>query len=442
MTIKPRWLLILVVILGFLLRLQGLHQSLWLDEAIGALAEKNNSLITLITKYAVLDFHPPLYQLVLKLWTDIFGYSEVALRLPSVIFSSFTGLFIFGIAKRYFNLKIALVATLLWEINPLSIYYGQEARMYSLAAFAITSAVYFFLAKKWLWYFLFLAIGLYSDYVPFLMLPIFFLASKNKQQFILYHIAFIIFLLPLIPLLFVQLHSGLSLASSVPLWAKVVGGFDLKALPLTLVKFIVGRITIDNKIVYGIVFGSVSLYALFLLARAKKIAFLVWWLVLPLVLGFLLSFKIPIFSYFRFLFVLPAFCLLLASGVGKNKYFALMIVAIFFVSIAYFKLTPSQQREDWRSAVNYIKSNRGVVLMPSLAQSAPLNYYDSILPIFDKNNLPTKLTPHVFLIRYVQELFDPQDIERKYLETKGYEPVDQKWFNGVWIWQYAKLATQ
>ena len=32
------------------------------------------------------DFHPPLYYLVLKAWSSVFGYSEFSLRLPSVIF--------------------------------------------------------------------------------------------------------------------------------------------------------------------------------------------------------------------------------------------------------------------------------------------------------------------------------------------------------------------
>ena len=62
-------------------------QSLWLDEAISANVAKNNSYHQIVNGFSKLDFHPPGYYFALKTWADIFGYSEVSLRLPSVIFT-------------------------------------------------------------------------------------------------------------------------------------------------------------------------------------------------------------------------------------------------------------------------------------------------------------------------------------------------------------------
>ena len=78
--------MIATLIFSFLLRIINLNQSLWLDEAIGALVVKDMNFIDIATKFAVADNHPPLYYLMLSLWTSIFGYSEISLRMPSVFF--------------------------------------------------------------------------------------------------------------------------------------------------------------------------------------------------------------------------------------------------------------------------------------------------------------------------------------------------------------------
>ena len=76
---------ILYLFIGaFIMRLIGLDQSLWLDEATTAVAVQTHSFWNIVTQFSPSDFHPPLYYLVMKIWTGIFGYSEVALRMSSV----------------------------------------------------------------------------------------------------------------------------------------------------------------------------------------------------------------------------------------------------------------------------------------------------------------------------------------------------------------------
>src|SRR3990170_4981166 len=75
----------LILIAGLILRLFKLDQSLWLDEAINVTFVKNLNLHSLIFDYSVGDFHPPLYHIMMRGWVLLFGTSEIAVRLPSVI---------------------------------------------------------------------------------------------------------------------------------------------------------------------------------------------------------------------------------------------------------------------------------------------------------------------------------------------------------------------
>jgi uncharacterized membrane protein len=400
--------MIFVLILAFALRIINLSQSLWLDEAITALTVKNYDFINIITGFAKGDFHPPLYYLILKFWTNLFGYSEIALRMPSVIFGVLTVFFVYKLGGKK--------AALLMAVNPLAVYYSQEARMYSLAAFAVTAAVYFFQNKRYFLWGLFFLIGLYSDYLVWFMIPVFIL--KNKKSLLI-----VLILFPLIFLLKEQLNLA-TLSDSA--WLQVIGGLDPKSVPLVLVKFVFGRISAGY-------FAIISVIYLWFLSNAKN-RFNWLWLGLPILIGFILSFKIPVFVYFRFLFVLPAFVLLLAEGTPKNIKFIIFITIISVISLGIFNFNSRFQREDWRAVVNYIKNNK--VFMPSRAQDAALKYYSPNIIINDVNNITLGQEKTIYLVRYVQEIFDQRDFLRRVLELSGYIKAEEKVFNGVVVWKY------
>ena len=79
------WLLIILAV-GFWIRLVGLNQSLWLDEAIEWWAVTSFSLKQLLFGYMAGDFNPPGHHLLLWFWVRIFGDAEISLRFPSVLF--------------------------------------------------------------------------------------------------------------------------------------------------------------------------------------------------------------------------------------------------------------------------------------------------------------------------------------------------------------------
>lgn len=432
-------MIVLILLLGFLLRLINLNQSLWLDEAITALAVRDNTLWEITTKYSPGDFHPPLYYLVVKTWANIFGYSEISLRMPSVIFGTLTILFVFLIGKKLWSKKVGIVAGLFLALNPLAVYYSQEARMYSLETLLVSASVWAFIKEKWLWFVIFFSLALYSDYLPVFLVPVFFVFAHKRRIAALIPI---ILLTPMATLVLSQLFVATRSLQNIPGWAMVLGAFDFKSAPLTFVKFIIGRISLDNKYLYGGLMTVVCAVYIFILSKAKQK--LVWaWLVIPVSIGILVSLKIPIYSYFRFLFVVPAFTLLLAKGGGKNRFLILFVAFISIFSLMIFNSSPRFLREDWRALAGAVREDGSQILMPSLAQSAPLKYYRVESPrILDVQTARPNLLygPQIHLLRYVQEIFDKDDTLVSLLETSGFHKVSEKTYNGLVEWTYERTS--
>ncbi len=131
----------IILFLSLFLRLIGLNQSLWLDEAISANVAKNYSILEIPNNFSKSDFHPPLYYMMLSAWTDIAGESEISLRMPSVIFSMVTIYVVY--------LMGGVGAAALVGFNPLLVYYSQEARMYSMVTMLLILGIYFWQKRKY-----------------------------------------------------------------------------------------------------------------------------------------------------------------------------------------------------------------------------------------------------------------------------------------------------
>ena len=333
--------IIFMLVVGLILRLISLNQSLWLDEATSAMAAKM-SLSQMFTSFLPGDFHPPLYYLLLRLWSGIFGYSEIALRIPSVVFGVLTIYVIYLIGKKIYDKKTAIVASALLATSGLHIYYSQEARMYSLATFLASLSVYLFLQESWIFFSVILALLGMTDYVSLIILPAIWVYAivrkRNKawwKKFLISHIPLIAVFAVWMPTFLRQLKNGVSVSVSAPGWWKILGQVTVKNIALIPVKFIIGRVTIDNKVLYGAVIVVVGAIFAYLIVRAKK-SLLAWvWLGVPLTIGIILSFFIPTLTYFRYLFILPAFYLILSAGITsiKKPWFILAFAFVLLVNL-------------------------------------------------------------------------------------------------------------
>ena len=75
---------------------------------------------------------PPLYFLLLKFWTFVFGYNDYSARLLSIIIGS-AGIYAIGTVNNYlFNKKVALFSAFIVAFNFRQIEYSLEARFYGL----------------------------------------------------------------------------------------------------------------------------------------------------------------------------------------------------------------------------------------------------------------------------------------------------------------------
>lgn len=430
-----------ILFIGTILRLISINQSLWLDEATSALVAKM-SIYDISTKFLPGDFHPPLYYLLLKYWSNIFGTSEVALRTPSIIFGVATIYLVYLIGKKIFNKNIGLLSSLLLATSGLHVYYSQEARMYSLAAMLVSASIYLFLEKKW---FLFSVTLIYigmTDYVSLLILPIFFILDyKNWKRILISFLPLFTVFAIWMPIFNKQISAGLAQEGSN--WWNILGIPTLKNIALIPVKFILGRIDFDNKFVYGaIIVVTMFVYGINILWRPLKkqpYKLLMYWLIAPIFLGIILSFKIPTLSYFRFLFCLPAFYLLVVYGIENNikyrKILIFLVILINILSTLYYVLTPKFHREDWRSASIALGEQK--IVFPSNSQKEALTYYGKEKQIININQIDSK-DKQIWLSRYVWEIFDPKDSARIALTSLGYNKVSEGNFNGVFFWKYIK----
>ena len=145
---QSSWLVgaILLVILagGFFVRFAKLgRQSLWFDEGYTAWAISLPP-AQLVSAIRV-DTAPPLYYLLLREWSLLFGRSEASLRAMSAIFSSAALLLCWLTAKRLLRDQwAALAATALAGAAYMPVAYAHEARFYAMML--LLAAADFYLA--------------------------------------------------------------------------------------------------------------------------------------------------------------------------------------------------------------------------------------------------------------------------------------------------------
>lgn len=392
---KKTVILIIILIFGFLIRLIALNQSLWLDEGVTARTVQHFGLAQIIKDFSPNDFHPPLYYLLMKIWTAVFGYSEVALRMPSIIFSILSGFFIYLLGGIW--------AAAFFIFNPLIVYYSQEARMYMMATFFLTGAYYFFkkissaekLRKKTnigdeIFFYLFVLLSLFTFYGSIFPIAAYFiyeLYKKNFRRVFVFSLVLSGFFLIISPLLLTQLANAGQSLNQVANWSLVLGKANLKNLLLIPLKFSGGRISFQPKWVYYAVVGSWTVFVFWTAFRGmmknRQISF---FFLIPLVLGLVVSFVTPVLQYFRFIYLIPFLSILLSIRNIKRKNY--LILSGFIIFSFVYLLIPNFHREDWKSLASSLKDGQVYMIKTS---SDPLLYYRTDLVVNDLANLQPDL---------------------------------------------------
>jgi hypothetical protein len=321
--------------------------------------------------------------------------------------------------------------------------------------------------RKWMVYSLATALSLYSFYfAQFFILGqlvyIYLFIRKDLGKYLKSLFWAILLLIPWLPSFWLQIERGT--AGIFTGWTNVVSVPVIKAIPLTMVKFIFGRGTIDNLFLYSLIILPVFfifIASVLVICRKSGGKIIIGLFFIPLITATLISFFIPIVAPQRFIFLLPLFFLIIAKGIRYFPrliaYIAILIVCLTSIfGIVHYYTNPYVQREQWRQAVQFIENRpngKSMALFVFPSPFAPYLWYSKnkipaigIAPSFnlkdeDLSNLATKLSGKktVYLFQYLTGLTDPQNKAKTFLQNNGFRERIIKDFPGVgFIYIYDK----
>jgi len=410
----PNGMLFVVIVLsGLLLRIYNLGtESLWVDEITSVyLAHSNIAQIIADRSQSV---NPPLYFALLHAWVQFFGDSEVALRLPSAIFSIAAIIMMYHLGLLIWNKQVGLIASLLLSISSFHLYYAQEARGYSLMSLLTLLSMYFFIKMQSekknraiiIEYIVSSILLMYTHFYEIMIIAaqngyiiIMHLRSKDEKKIDIWRWAFIQIIiaalyLPWLGFLikqFINIQSGY--------WIPKPDAYSLletflaySAYSKILLLFFAGLILLAIIDVERMLkFAGLGKIADHISSRpwglrrssTNKSLLLVTWLSVPIVLSFCISqFSTPIYYTRYTIGASLAYYLLSAIGIQKIKSKNLRIVIIAVIMCFFVRDLRDyyiyDMKNQWREAAEYVDAHADpgdLLIFNEAGQSDIFGYY-------------------------------------------------------------------
>ena len=149
--------LVLVVMLGFALRIRGLDRAGFNEDEV----QKVNAAHAYLRGVFSRNLEHPMFMkslIAVSLaaagrWNRGLGRlhplsDEFAVRLPNVVFGALTSVVIFALAREFFSLQVALLSSLLWSLGTIAIMDNRIAKEDTLLTFFAWLGYYFFIKAK------------------------------------------------------------------------------------------------------------------------------------------------------------------------------------------------------------------------------------------------------------------------------------------------------
>jgi 4-amino-4-deoxy-L-arabinose transferase-like glycosyltransferase len=134
----------IVLLLGGLLRFATLSaRGFWGDE-LSTVFLAHHSFGGMLHSVGRLESTPPLYYALAWVWGKAFGTTETGIRSLSALLGLATVPMVYAAGRQLVSRRAALVAATLVAVNPLLVWYSQEARSYALLALLAAAGVFFF----------------------------------------------------------------------------------------------------------------------------------------------------------------------------------------------------------------------------------------------------------------------------------------------------------
>lgn len=334
---SPPSILLMITAAGIVIRILKIDDAeLWHDEACTARFARM-TVFELFSSLTCSEPHPPVYYLFMKLWTGIFGESEVSLRLPSLISGSTLIPAVYLTASRLFDRLSALLSALFVAFSPIAVYYSSEARNYMFVCLTSLSAFYFAISYleearplRLALFSLLLFVSLFTHNYTLFLAPLFlslpFLirsSVKNMTRFFVAALAPLALFALWQALFFSSQSSGLDFLSDY--W-KRQGFFD--SIFLTLKSFFAG-VSYPDYLGYlalfkppqiieilAISFVALAVFSAFILTAQNKRGILSFvYFLAPVLIPCLISLKYPIYLSGRYeMIAFPGFAILAGGG--------------------------------------------------------------------------------------------------------------------------------
>jgi hypothetical protein len=140
----PLFLFLLILVSGIALRVYQIDYNFDGDEIFSVRAASGS--FSRMIDVSIEDRpHPPLHNILLFFWIKVFGSSEVSVRMLSVLASLLFLLVLYRLALLLMPIWSALFVLSICSLSPFFIYYGQQARPYSLTCLFAALSVYLLL---------------------------------------------------------------------------------------------------------------------------------------------------------------------------------------------------------------------------------------------------------------------------------------------------------
>ncbi len=471
-------LLLSIIALALALRLFHLDlQSLWMDEG-STIHLATARLERLGERLPRSIAHPPLYYYLLHLWILLVGKSEFAVRYLSLIFGTLMVPLVYRFGSRLMGRRTALIAASIVALAPVQVYYSQETRMYTLAAFLALLGFYLFIrlleegASRRIWaaYVFVTALSLYVHYYSFLLLAaenLLFLLTlidrKEKRSFLASWLNSQLFL-ALLFLPWAKAPLGRMASGYLELRSQVFGASPtppLEFLHQVMVGLTLGP-TLSTEGLYRWLILALFIL-LFLLGalhrRPHRCPILTYFLV-PTFLAYLVDLYSPHFAPRYLLLVAPAYYLILAQALevpaSRFRIPSLLGVSLLLILFAYGLFNnysnPAYARDDYRSLYAYVMENSHpgeAIILDAPWQGGTFHYY--YRGQLTRYGLPREYPPGektmgdlqalakehtgVWLVLYGNASVDPEGLIEGWLEGNGYLTSDD-WFRGVRLSHY------
>lgn len=473
-TVKQELLIVAAILLATLLvRLYGLTtESIWLDEATSIWLARMS--LPDLVRWTAVDIHPPFYYMTLHVWLLI-GDGEAQVRLLSVVMGVAGVATLYLLARRLFNLWVAMAAAALLALSPLHVWYSQETRMYAmltllglLTSYLMVRALLDNSRPAWIGYAACAILMLYTHYYALFVLLFqnvvaAYLAwhgdieRQALGRWIVMQVVAALAFLPWLPVMIGQVRSGGGgwvARTGVPSVRDLAGVASLYTLGPDLAWYA----PLLRRAAYAVC-GLLVLVGLFSGRRqghglSVGVAFCLLYLVVPVTTSWAVSQAKPLFSQRYLLPFLPPYYILLANGLDTLRtsivrpsaarwLWAAALAALLVVGgIGIVGSATHEQQADWRGIATYIVSNAQpddvVVFVPGWNWK-PFDYYargrvalegDTPIPL-TATEVPRlvddaiKGRTRLWLVQAEGHYADPDNALRSYLD-RTYRRLDSR----------------